>query len=348
MATLASVPQPVVTARRRRVRQRSLIVAATVALSALWPAVHAVAQGDLSAVIGPGTQSNAMPLLARELPWLVVRSNAGHDGQQFYVMARAPFRPRQVAQFLNDPSYRYRRILYSAGAWALAPHGGTALLVALVALGLLGVALSAASISVLPRSPSWLPLIVAVTPGVVISLALSMSDTLALGFTLLGFAAAAHRRWRLVVLAMVAGALTRETVVLAALALALAPGMPARFRTAVVVTPVAVLGAWVIWVDRALEQSAGSGAAEQLSLPLVGWLRSGDVATGLIIGLLLAAVMVVGVRHAEGAPHVRVYLVLLLGLMAVLSEPVTASWVNTSRAVIAGLPLSAWVMTARA
>jgi hypothetical protein len=59
-------------------------------------------------------------------------------------------------------------------------------------------------------------------------------------------------------------------------------------------------------------------------------------------------VMVVGVRHADGAPHVRVYLVLLLGLMAVLAEPVTASWVNTSRAVIAGLPLSAWLMTARA
>jgi hypothetical protein len=116
----------------------------------------------------------------------------------------------------------------------------------------------------------------------------------------------------------------------------------------VAVTPVAVLGAWIVWVDRALEQSAGSGAAEQFSFPLVGWLRSGDTATGLIIGLLLAVVMVVGVRHAEGVPHVRVYLVLLLVLMAVLAEPVTASWLNTSRAVIAGLPLAGWVITARA
>ena len=147
---------------------------------------------------------------------------------------------------------------------------------------------------------------------------------------------------------MVAGALTRETVVLAALALALTPGMPARFRAAVAVVPVAVLGAWVLWVDRALEQSAGSGAAEQLSFPLVGWLRSGDAAAGLAIGLLLAAVMVVGVCRADGVPHVRAYLVLLLVLMAVLAEPVTASWVNTSRAVIAGVPLSTWALTARA
>ena len=263
-------------------------------------------------------------------------------------MARAPFRPREVAQFLNDPAYRYRRILYSAGAWVLAPHGGNALLVALVVLGLLGVALSAASLSALPRAPAWLPLIVAVTPGVVVSLALSLSDGLALGFTLLGFAAAAHRRWRLVVVAMVAGVLTRETVVLAAVALAFAPGMPARFRAAVAVVPVAVLGAWIVWVDHALEQSAGSGAADQLSFPLAGWLRlrrrrrrarhraparGGDGRRGV---------------PRRGVPHVRAYLVLLLVLMAVLAEPVTASWVNTSRAVIAGVPLSTWVVTARA
>jgi hypothetical protein len=137
-------------------------------------------------------------------------------------------------------------------------------------------------------------------------------------------------------------------VLLAALALAFAPGMPARFRAAVVVTPVAVLGAWIVWVARALEQSAGSRAADQFSLPLVGWVRATDGVAGLIIGLLLAAVMVVGVCRAADVPHVRVYLVLLLVLMAVLGEPVTESWINTSRAVIAGLPLSAWLVTARA
>jgi hypothetical protein len=170
----------------------------------------------------------------------------------------------------------------------------------------------------------------------------------ALGFTLLAFAAATHRRWRLVVLAAVAGALTRETVVLAGLALAFVPGMPARVRVAVVAAPVVVLGAWMAWIDHALHQSAGEGAAGQFSFPLTGWLHSSDIATGLIIGFLLAAVMVTGIRHADGLPHVRAYLVLLLALMAVLAEPVTASWVNTSRAVIAGLPISAWVVTAHA
>jgi hypothetical protein len=329
---------------RPRARTRVLLVLVTVALAALWPALHAIAQGDFTAIIGPGTESKPFPLLRRELPALAARSNQGHDGQQFYVMARAPFRPRQVAPYLNDPSYRYRRILFSAAAWVLAPHGGTALIVALLGLGLAGVALSAASLSALPRAPAWLPLVVAGTPGVIVSLALSLSDALALGCTLLAFAAAAHQRWRLVVLAVVAGVLTRETVALAGIALVFAPGMPARARVAVAVTPVAVLGAWIMWVDHLLTESAGSGAAAQFSLPLAGWVGSTDTATGLIVGLLLALVMVVGIGHAADVPHVRVYLLLLLFLMAVLADNVTESWVNTSRVVIAGLPLSAWVI----
>jgi hypothetical protein len=333
---------------RTNARRRALILLATVALAALWPALHAIAQGDLTAVIGPGTQSKPFPLLQRELPELAARNNQGHDGQQFYVMARAPFRPREVAQYLNDPTYRYRRILFSAAAWTLAPHGGTRLVVALLALGLASVALSAAALSALPRAPSWLPLVVAATPGVIVSLALSLSDALALGFTLLAFAAAAHHRWRLVVLALVAGALTRETVVLAGFALAFTPEMPARVRVAVAAVPAVALGAWVAWVDHVLAQSAGSGAAAQFSVPFLGWLNSTDTTTGIIIGLLLALVMIVGVQHAADVPHVRVYLVLLLVLMVVLADNVTESWVNTSRVAIAGLPLSVWVIAARA
>jgi hypothetical protein len=339
---------PPSTAPRARPRRRSLIVVSTVLLAAVWPALHAIGQGHLTAVIGPGTGSKPFPLLQQELPGLTARPNQGHDGQQFYVIARAPFRPDSVADYLNDPAYRYRRILYPAVAWMLAPHGGTALVLALVALGVGGVALSAAALTALPRAPAWLPLTVAVTPGMVAALALSLSDSLALGFTVLAFAAAAHRRWLIVVLAIVAGALTRETAVLAGVALMFAPEMPKRVRLAVLITPLLVLGAWIVWVDHALAQSAGAGAGAQFTFPLVGWLRSTDGAPGLLIGLLLALVMVAGVRHAGELSHVRVFLLLLLALMAVLADNVTESWINTSRAVIAGLPLSAWVIAARA
>jgi hypothetical protein len=76
--------------------------------------------------------------------------------------------------------------------------------------------------------------------------------------------------------------------------------------------------------------------------------HSPDTGQGLLIGLLLALVMLAGIRRADAMPHVQVYLALLLVLMATLSPAVTVSWINTSRAVIAGLPLAAWAVTARA
>jgi hypothetical protein len=54
--------------------------------------------------------------------------------------------------------------------------------------------------------------------------------------------------------------------------------------------------------------------------------------------------MAVGAWRARGALHVRVYLLVLLGLMAVLGTSVTESWINTSRSVAAGFPLAAWAI----
>jgi hypothetical protein len=76
--------------------------------------------------------------------------------------------------------------------------------------------------------------------------------------------------------------------------------------------------------------------------------HSPDTGLGLLIGLLLALALLAGIRRADGMPHVQVYLGLLLVLMATLSPAVTVSWINVSRAVIAGFPLSAWAVTARA
>ena len=67
-----------------------------------------------------------------------------------------------------------------------------------------------------------------------------------------------------------------------------------------------------------------------------------------MVGLLLAITIAVGAWRARGAPHVRAYLVVLLALMAVLAPEITVSWINTSRSVIAGLPLAAWAISTRA
>jgi hypothetical protein len=319
---------------------------ATVLLASVWPTAWALRQGDLSALVSPGATGPSVELLAREVPGLVVGRNAGHDGQQFYAIARKPFAPRETARYLTTPSYRYRRILFPLLGGVLAPHGGRQLVLALAAIGLLSVALSAASLRALPRAPGWLPLVVATTPGVIASLMLGLSDTLALALTLLAFAAAARRRWAAVIIALVLAALAKETAFLAAPALALTPHMPARARLAAVAAPAIVLIGWVTWVNEAL--NAPVSTAGQFARPLAGWINSTDGAVGLALGLLLAVTIAVGAWRARGVPHVRAYLLVLLALMAVLAPDVTGSWINTSRSVIAGVPLAAWAITARA
>jgi hypothetical protein len=345
VATWTPVPDPAPNGTPP-VRPHRLIVVATVLLASVWPTAWALRQGDLSALVAPGITGPSLELLAREVPGLVVAHNAGHDGQQFYAIARKPFGPRQTARYLTTPSYRYRRILFPLLGWAMAPHGGRRLIVALAAIGLVSVALSAASLRALPGARWWLPLVVAGTPGVVASLMLGLSDTLALALTLLAFAAAAHRRWVLLVVALVLAALAKETAFLAAPALALTPGMPARARLAAVAAPAFVLIGWIAWVNHALNASLST--ASQFARPLSGWIHSTDGAGGLALGLLLAVTIAVGAWRAGGAPHVRAYLIVLLALMTVLAPDITESWLNTSRSVIAGVPLAAWAITAHA
>jgi hypothetical protein len=345
VATWTPVPAPV-TRGTPSVRRRLLVVVATVLLASVWPAAWAVRQGDISALVSPGVTGPALPLLAREVPGLVLSLNAGHDGQQFYAIARKPFGPRETARYLTTPSYRYRRILFPLLGWAAAPHGGRRLVVALAAIGLLSVALSAAAVSALPDARPWLPLVVAVTPGVIGSLMLGLSDSLALALTLLAFAAAAHRRWALLIVALVLAALAKETAFLAAPALALTPGMPGRVRFATIAVPAAVLLTWVAWVNHAL--SASLSTAQQFAGPMSGWIHSTDNVTGLAVALLLAITMGVGAWRADSAPHVRAYLIVLVALMTVLATNVTGTWIDSSRSVIAGLPLAAWAITTHA
>ena len=321
------------------------MIALAVALAGVWPLYRTVANHSFTAIIGAGVVGPSTPLLAREVPDLVVTSNAGHDGQQFYAVARHPFDPAASAPFLANPVYRYRRIVFPVLGWILAPSGGTRLIAALMVIGLAGVALGAWSLALLPGAPRWLPLAAGVTPGVVAAMGLTLADSLALGFTLAAFAAAARRRPDLVLCALVAGVLTRETVLLAALALALTPGLSRLWRVAYVLVPGSLVAAWMLWVSHVLGIPVNDGASDQFSFPLSGWLHSNSEGIGLVIGALLAAVLVLGLLRTQDNAPVCAYLGLLLLLFVTLSPNVTVSWVNTTRAVIAGFPLAAWGIT---
>jgi hypothetical protein len=315
------------------------------ALALVWPAMAVVhAGGQPSVLIGTGAKGPSLQLLEREVPDLVGYGNAGHDGQQFYAVARHPFEPELSAPDLANPAYRYRRIGFSFLGWVLAPHGGLRLILALAGIGVASVAAAGALLSRFPGAPRWLPLTAAVSPGVAASLLLTLADALVLALILGALAAGWHRRWPVVVGLLVAAVLTRETAMLATIALALTPGMPLRWRAATVALPGIALAGWSLWTAHALGVAVSDGSPNQLAFPLSGWLHSSDSAEGLFLGLLLMVVTFLGAVRATWPP-VRWYLGLTGVLMLVLADAVTASWVNTSRVAIATLPLAAWAIT---
>lgn len=343
-------PEPAPTPSGRGSRRRGLApmaaVLVAVALAGCWPAWWAHSNSGLTALLGVGVDGPARALVQEEIPDTVLFPGLGHDGQQFYAVARHPFDPAAARDHLDSPAYRYRRILLPAVAGLLAPDGGRPLVAALLGVSLAGVLLGAWATTRYPGAPAWLPLAVGLTPGVGVALSLSLSDALATGIVLATLAAAFQRRWALVVLGLTAAALTRETLLLVALGLALTPGLAPRWRVAVLGIPIAVAGAWAAWSAHALGTPSLEGAG-QIGAPLEGWLLSNSRLPGLLVGLGSTLVLGLGAwRCARRRPEVAAVLGLHTLLMLVLAPDVTTSWLNTTRVAAPVFALAVWAVVA--
>lgn len=325
--------------------RRAKVVALTVVLAALWPLLWSVAYGSTDALLGVGTSGPSRVEIDREIPDLRHVDNVGHDGQQFYVIARHPFDPSAARGSLDVPVYRYRRILFPLLAGLAAPGGGRSLLVAFAAISMLGVALGAWSLAALDGAPRWLPVTMAFTPAVITSLSLSLSDALATGLALAGVLAVERRRWGGAVLALTLAALTRETLGLVALGLAFAPGMPRRWRLSVVVVPSLAFAAWSIWTARQLGAPLLGGSAEQLAFPFTGWLTRHTGVASLALGIVAGGLLAVAAWRARTrAPHIAMVLALELVLLISLSDLVAWDWMNSLRTAAPMLPLAIWAL----
>ncbi len=262
------------------------------------------AVGSVTGLLSVGPTSPAFPLVRREVPRLAVVREAGHDGAYFYAIARRPFDVTRTARYLAPPTFRYRRILFPLVAGRLAPGGGVALVYAFLAVSLLGVALGAWSLSRLPGAPPWLPLLMTLNPGVLAALFLSLSDALAVGLTLADFAAMARRRVALAVVCLVLAALTRETSLLAAVALACWPGLPRRQRAAVGLLPAVPLVLWSAWVAaRSHTSSFAQPQAGIFTWPFAGWLHGGTPVGQLLWVLVLPVTLVAALVRGRGQPR---------------------------------------------
>ncbi|MGZ4718253.1 MAG: hypothetical protein ACXWCB_16315 [Acidimicrobiales bacterium] len=317
------------------------------------PTVQLLAQkgGNVTALLNVGEQAASRPFVERDFSDIALVERYGHDGQQFYVVARSVTDLQQIDGNVDRPRYRARRILlpllaspFPAGAptvWAM-------FAISLVAVGMAGVA--AGRLARRVGGPVWLGLAVALTPALLISVRASLGDVLAFSLALWGVVLwRRHLGWAVLLFAL--AALARETTLVAPAACLL---VGTRRQRLALVVPFAVYGAWALTVsrlihDRVSHESASpvADALRQFAPPFQAWRDLGLASTSVLLALALtiASLLSAWVLR-ERLPELAIWLVADVVLVVISGTGVAEDVLNYARlAPLAGVgvALAAWV-----
>lgn len=193
-----------------------------------------------------GESGPSVGAVRADIPNADLAPGRGHDGQQFYAIARAPMHLDEVTQHLDRPRYRLQRPFFPLLAWAVHPFGGgIGLVVALFAVGIGAVLVSGVAAGALSQAlggGTWPALVVPALPGAYGALRITTADTLAVAMLLVALWGVETRRSRIGLLAAIAAVLTKESMAL----LLVAHAVTRRTRESVLAATgaVAAAGAW--------------------------------------------------------------------------------------------------------
>jgi hypothetical protein len=224
--------------------------------------------------IQPGERGPSAAAFHEDFPTVQLPNGLGLDGQQFYVVARNPFHPTQVAPLLDRPRYRLQRPLLPWLAWIVHPTGGGYGLVwAFVFVGIAAIVLGSmatGALAVQLGGKPWLALVFAITPGAWFSLRASVADALALALVIAALALAHRERWTAAVACGVLAVLAKEVIIVVLAGWVLWKWLSSRSRTALllVAVPAAVAAGWWIALRVMLP---GHEQIGELVAPFVGW-----------------------------------------------------------------------------
>lgn len=336
------------------------ILAAAVAAALLSAAAIASSNhiDHPAAIVHPGADGPSAPAIEADFLDHPLPDGLGHDGQQFYAIARQPMHLDQVAPHLDRPRYRLQRIAQPLLVWALHPQGGgdglitATVVVGVLSLGALAIAIGALSVQV-GGSP-LLALLPLALHGAFMAMRLSTADNLALAAALGAMALSLSGRHRLAVASGVLAVLAKESSWLMLLGLAL--WRRDRRGVELAAVPAAVGAAW--WVALRFLVDDHSAGVTEFSLPFLGLWRSVQwwmdgrtvfahyvVPAALVLGLW--ALVRVGLRHPLG-PAIAIQ----LAFLPLLNRDVLALDANGSRmtmplTVLAAVALLAHLRTGR-
>ena len=202
----------------------------------------------VAALLYVGENGSAAEAVRRDIPAYDLAVGRGHDGQQFYAVARSPLDLDEAGRHLDRPRYRLQRPLFPWLASALHPWGGgTGLVIAMAVVGVAGVILSGVAAGALASQlggGTWPALVIPTLPGAYTALRISLADSLALGLVLLAIYGAERRRTSLAVAASVAAVLAKESMLL----LVVAHAVTRRTRASVLAAVSATLTSATWWL----------------------------------------------------------------------------------------------------
>ncbi len=276
---------------------------------------------------------------------LVLTPEAGHDGKFYFSQAMDPFylEPEVHAVYLDRPTYRAQRMLYPtiAGVGGLLGPTETAwglILINVLAMGL-GTAVTAMVAVELGRSP-WLGLAFLFNLGLLVTLTIDSAEILAMTALMTAILFAIRGRPAATAVALTAAALTRETMILAAIGLAWFWYKKRSRLPLVLLMPFAAVATWWVYVHWRLADGI-SQDTQAIGLPLQGfiqafggWMSTPNSLPDALVGCVLLFTSIAIAVRAIRSPSPLSWAVAGFAVLAViLSEPVWARYFDSARAL---------------
>ncbi len=326
--------------RRRAEDARAVLLLAVMgaALLAFGAYRNAFVPGTHPAnVLNPGADGPSAAAIAEDFPGHRLPPGLGHDGQQFYAIARDPLNLERVAEDLDRPRYRLQRIAFPLTAWLLHPQGGgDGLVMAVFATGAVAVLVGALATGHLSLALGGGPLptlAFVLAPGAWFALRFSLVDSYALAAALGAMALSLRGRNRWAVVAAVLAVLAKESLIL--LPLGLLIHFRDRTRLALVAVPAAVAASW--WIALRVLVTDRSAGVIEFTWPFGGlassaqaWLDGEAPIAMLTVVFTLVFACVVLNRIGPGHP-LAPSMVLQLAFLTVLGHDVLALTANGTR-----------------
>ena len=301
------------------------VVAAVAALVVALSIAGSV--GGITGLLAVGEEFPIRDYVLADLPDVELATGVGHDGQQYYGIARDPLGRGAVPDLLDNPSYRYMFILYPALAGGFGTFSPQLTVAAMLALSVVGFGLAGASALMLNHQlggRTTVAYFAVANAGLLLAVRFLLPDPLALGLAMLGVTLAVAGKDRPAAVALGLAVLTKAPYFLFPLALG-AWVWPSDRKRAwwLTVAPAVPAALWVSYVFIRF----GPSTAGNLTAPFTGFITAIDqwssVSTGEVILALMAAALLVGgavlaavTRH----PLLRLLLLAWVGLGLVSSE----------------------------